>query len=121
EGGRLGAIADLGNSNDLAGKYNIAKRVGGGEVLSSIQVRNGKTFIVKTYDSLTYQEMTEGTAFLGVMPGTVAHARAAMGHLYLVRITDQYDSSFKKFVVLLVTSHVAGDNVTFRWRTVPGA
>jgi len=117
EGGRVGAIIDLGTAVELKKAYGFDETVGNPQGFASIHVENGKLVILKDRRAGVMQDMKE-TEQLFAPPKSRANAPVKLGHIYLARITDRHDSSFQLLVKLLVISHVPGESVTFRWQSL---
>jgi len=111
EGGRVGAIVDLGTAIDLKKEYGYDETVGNGQGFASIHLEKGKLVILKDRRERVMQDLKE-TAQLFAPPKSGANAPVKVGHIYLARITDRHDSSFQLLVKLLVISHTPGESVT---------
>jgi hypothetical protein len=117
EGGRLAAIVDLGTQDELQKKYGYEETVGKGQGFASIQVKNGKVYILKDRKAQTLQELIEARELFGPMASGES-AAIKVGHLYIVRVTDRHDTGFESIVKLLVVSYTPGESVTIRWQTL---
>lgn len=117
EGGRLGAIVDLGTAEDLRKEYGYEETVGSGQGFASVHLENGKVVILKDRRARVMQDLQESTRLFGP-PASAATAPVKVGHVYLARITDRSDSSFQVLVKLLVIGYVPGESVTFRWQSL---
>jgi hypothetical protein len=117
EGARLGAIVDLGTAEDLKKEYGYEETVGHGQGFASVHLEDGKIVILKDRRTRAMQELKEASQ-LFAKPSPSAKAPVKVGHIYLARITDGYDSSFQLLVKLLVIGYVAGESVTFRWQSL---
>lgn len=114
EGGELGRIIDLGTDDELSKQYGYQQTLGKGQGFASIEFRAGKLVIMKERKAGTRQDLTQGASLFETGQVT-ASAEATAGHIYLVRITDQYDKDFQILVKLLVLTAKPGESVTFRW------
>jgi hypothetical protein len=117
EGGELGRIIDLGTDDDLSKQYGYQLTVGKGQGFASIEVRDGKLFIMKDRKAGTRQELTQAASLFETGEST-ASAEAKAGHIYLVRITDRHAKDFQILVKLLVLTASPGESVTFRWESL---
>ncbi|MGH9932659.1 MAG: hypothetical protein ACREA9_25930 [Pyrinomonadaceae bacterium] len=117
EGGRLGSIVDLGSTEDLKKEYGYEETVGGGQGFASVHLEDGKVVILQDRAERVMQDLKESTQ-LFAQPAAVAIAPVKIGHVYMARITDRFDSSFQLLVKLLVIGHAPGESVTFRWQTL---
>ena len=117
EGARLGAIVDLGTTEDLKNEYGYQETVGAGQGFASVHVENGKLVILKDRNSQEMQDLKESRQIFA-QPTSVALAPVKMGHIYLARITDRTDPSVQMLIKLLVIGHVPGESVTFRWQSL---
>jgi hypothetical protein len=115
EGARLGAIVDLGTTEDLKKKYGYEETVGGGQGFASVHFENGKLVILKDRNSREMQNLKEATQIFG-QPTPGAKAPVKLGHIYLARIADGRDTNVQVLVKLLVVAHVPGESVTIRWQ-----
>jgi hypothetical protein len=117
EGGRVGAILDLGTADDLKERYGYEETVGAGQGFASVHLENGKVMILKDRRARVMQDLKE-SALLFAEPTAGAKAPVKLGHVYLARLTDRHDSSFQLLVKLLVIGYVPGESVTFRWQSL---
>lgn len=117
EGGRLGAIVDLGTGSDLNKEYGYQETVGGGQGFASVHREAGRVVILKDRRAQLMQDLKEaGQLFTQAAPD--AKAAVKIGHVYLARITDRDDKNFEVLVKLLVIGYVPGESVTFRWQAL---
>jgi hypothetical protein len=112
EGGRQGRIIDLGPATALKERYGYEETVGNGQGYASIH-RDGKRLMILKQRGAR-QELTEADALFREKAGQSA-AKAALGHIYLVRITDTADPAFERLVKVMVVGHREGESVTIRW------
>lgn len=118
EGGREGVIFDLGTSDDLQKKYGYEETVGRGQGFASLQVKNGKVYILKDRRERTTQELRE-PEFLFQKPSSETETVSVkLGHIYLMRLTDRNHKDFEQIVKLLVIAHVPNESVTIRWQVL---
>lgn len=117
EGGREGAIVDLGSAAELQKRYGYTETVGAGQGFASLRAAGGKVFILKDTQSHTEQELAESAALFAAGKST-ANAPVKPGHIYLLRITDRTDKSFERLVKLLVVAYRPEESVTVRWQTM---
>ena len=61
EGRRQGVIFDLGTTDELQKKYGYEETVGKGQGFASLQVRDGKVYVLKDRRARTTQELSEPT------------------------------------------------------------
>lgn len=117
EGGRLGAIVDLGTNDDLKKEYGYEETVGGGQGFASVHLEDGKIVILKDRRPQAMQDLKEATQLFA--EGTsAAKVPVKVGHVYLARLTDSYDRKYQVLVKLLVIGYVPGESVTFRWQAL---
>jgi hypothetical protein len=117
EGGRVGAIVDLGTADDLKKKYGYEETVGKGQGFASVHLEDGKVVILKNRRARAMQELQESAQLLAA-PASVAKAAVKVGHIYVARIIDRNDTDFQLLVKLLVIGYVPGESVTIRWQTL---
>jgi hypothetical protein len=115
EGGKQGVIIDLGTAVDLKTKYGYSETVGNGQGFASIDIANRKVLILQDYKSRKVQELAESADLFSVSPKSAASVPVKVGHIYLMRVTDNNDKSFEMFAKLLVIAHVPNESVTVRW------
>lgn len=115
EGSRLGAILDLGNADELKGRYGYKETVGKGQGYASIALKNGKVMIAKDLQAKTLQEMTESGS-LFVQGKGVSSAPVKVGHIYILRITDRTEEDYEMIAKLIVVGHNPNESVTLRWQ-----
>lgn len=115
EGGRQGVIVDLGSADDLRKGYGYEETVGGGQGFASLRFQDGKVVILKDRRARSMQDLKE-TSQLLAQPAKGANAPVKLGHIYLLRVTDQHDKNFQTLVKLLVIGYSPGNSVTFRWQ-----
>jgi len=115
EGGRLGAIVDLGTPDGLKRRYGYAETVGGGQGYASLHVEDGRIVILKNRKPQVFQELKESASLFE--PGTSsANAPVRPGHIYLLRLTDRHDPAFQLFVKMIVVALNPDESVTVRWQ-----
>lgn len=118
EGGRQGVISDLGTSDELRKKYAYEETVGNGQGFASLQVKDGKVYILKDRRARTTQELSEPT-FLFQQPSSETETVSVkLGHIYLMRLTDRNEKNFERIVKLLVIAHIPNESVTIRWQVM---
>lgn len=114
EGARLGAILDLGSPWELAHRYGYAETVGNGQGFASLRMESGKLVVLKSSRPPEVQQLKEASALF--QEGTSnASAPVALGHIYLVRITDRFDKSMQRIVKFSVIAYTPKQSVTIRW------
>ncbi|MCC7306319.1 MAG: hypothetical protein IT173_02040 [Acidobacteria bacterium] len=118
EGGREGTIIDIGTSTELQRKYKYEETVGNGQGFASIQVKDGKIFILADRRAHTTQELERSDALLKGRPSKDNWAPVKLGSIYLLRITDRNEKSYQQIVKLVVIAHVPNESVTFRWQVL---
>jgi hypothetical protein len=116
EGGRVGAIVDLGTADDLKKKYGYEETVGNGQGFASVHIKDGKFVILKDQRSRVMQELQESAQLLAA--ASAAKAAVKVGHIYVARIIDRNDADFQLLVKLLVIGYVPGESVTIRWQSL---
>ncbi|CAF1298962.1 unnamed protein product [Adineta ricciae] len=117
EGGRVGTIIDLGTATELRTKYKYEETVGDGQGYASIHRQNKTLLILKDYRNRTYQVMDESFELFqeGKVLSTVA---VKQGHIYALRISDRYESTFERIVKMLVIAYEPNVSVTIRWEVL---
>jgi hypothetical protein len=111
EGGRMGAIVDLGTSRELQRRYEYSDTVGFPQGFASLQLKDGRLVILKDRDA--HQPVKEAELLMAVKSGALAPVSS--GHVYLVRIVDRHDASFERIAKLVVLETRPEESVTFRW------
>lgn len=115
EGGRIGAIVDLGSAEELRQKYGYEETVGKGQGFASLRLDDGKMVILKDRSAQTAQELRESTLLF--QEGTSgATAPIKLGHIYVLRLTDRHDKDFQVLVKLIVIAYTPNESVTIRWQ-----
>jgi hypothetical protein len=117
EGGRIGAIVDLGTPETLQQEYGYRETVSGGQGFASIRMENGRLVILADAASQTTQPLRNTNALFGELQPK-AHAPVHDNHLYVVRIRDQHDRQFDRLAKLLVVRYEPGVSVTLRWQAI---
>lgn len=117
EGGRLGAIVDLGSAEELRQRYGYEETVGKGEGFASLRLEEGKMVILKDRKAQTVQELRESAVVFqeGASGATTA---IKLGHIYLVRLTDRHEKDFQRVVKLIVIAYTPNESVTIRWQVL---
>jgi len=120
EGGRVGVILDLGTAADLQRRYRYSETVGNGVGFASIHRQNQTVYIFNSTvnGTRTFQPMVESAELFqdGV---SEANALVQLGHIYLIRITDNFDSSFERIVKMIAAGYRQSESVTIRWMPIP--
>lgn len=120
EGGRTGIIIDLGTSDDLQNKYKYSETGGGGQGFASIHRVNKTLLILKGYAyNGTFQAMDESKELFRVATQKQGNAMVNRGHIYLIRITDNYKPDFELIAKIIVIAYTPNESVTFRWSLLP--
>lgn len=117
EGARLGTILDLGSPSELAQRYRYAETVGNGQGFASLRIESGEVVVLKSSRPRQVQQLRETTPFLQEGKSG-ASAAVALGHIYLVRITDRLDKSVERMVKFSVIAYTPKQYVTIRWSTL---
>ncbi len=118
EGGREGTIIDIGTSAELQRKYKYEETVGNGQGFASIQIKDGKIFILADRRAHTTQELERSDALLKARPSKDNWATVRLGSIYLLRTTDRNEKNYQQIVKLVVIAHVPNKSVTFRWQVL---
>jgi hypothetical protein len=117
EGGRLGNIIDLGDGKEMSRRYGYLETTDHGKGFASLNLQGGKVVVLKDYKSTSLQPLSENALlFQEGKPG--ASAPVALGHIYLVRLTDHFDKSFQRLVKFIVLAYSPGQSVTIRWQVL---
>jgi hypothetical protein len=115
EATRVGVIIDLGTANELRERYGYEDADNGGEGFASLQLQGNRILILKEDNpDEALQPLREGPALFGE-PGPSANAPIRLGHIYLLRLVDKKDSSFKQIAKLMVVGYSPNESVTLRW------
>lgn len=117
EGGRIGAIVDLGNASELQKRYGYSDTVGKGQGFASLRVENGKIFILKDRRIHNEQELEESALLFAESKPSVS-APIKLGNIYLMRLIDGNDKTFERIVKLLVVAYTPNESVTIRWQVM---
>lgn len=115
EGGRIGAIVDLGSAADLQKRYGFGETVGKGQGFASLRAENGKVFVLKDRRTHSEQVLAE-SALLFAEPKSGASAAVKPGSIYLLSLVDRNDKSFERIVKILVIAYTPNESVTIRWQ-----
>ena len=116
DGGRVGRIVDLGNAGELKQRYGYAETVGNGQGFASLRIENGRVVVLKDLKAHTVQELKE-SALLFQDGVSNASATIRLGNLYLVRLNDLRDGTFR-IVKLMVIAYTPSESVTIRWQAL---
>ena len=117
EGGRIGAIVDLGTPEMLQQEYGYRETVGGGQGFASIRMEKGQLVILADFAKQTTQPLRNTSTLFGELRGS-AHAPVRDNHIYLVRLRDTHDRQFERLAKLLVIRYEPGVSVTLRWQAI---
>ncbi|NNM25131.1 MAG: hypothetical protein HKO59_03930 [Phycisphaerales bacterium] len=112
EGGREGAIVDLGHADTLGERYGFRETVGGGQGYASIRFVEGDLHIRS--NGRATQPLKEAAGLTQCRRNASAATR--MGHVYLVRLIDRHDESFELVAKFMVVEHRDGESATLRWQ-----
>jgi len=112
---RVAAIVDLGTANDLRGRYGFEDADNGGVGFASLRLEGGKVMVLQEDTTKpVWQPLQEGPKLFTDLKSS-ATAPIKLGHIYLVRITDQKDKGFQQVVKLMVIAYRPEEAVTVRW------
>jgi hypothetical protein len=117
-GRRLGTIVDLGTSADLARRHGYAEVAGGGQGWASIHLQGRRLVVTRRPGSGTFQGLQDADALFAARGAPQASAPVVLGHVYLVRVTDEVDPTFERIAKVLVVGHVPGQSVALRWSPI---
>lgn len=120
EGGRRGAIVDLGSSDDLQQRYGYSETVGGGQGFASIRLQERQFVILKDYRAQTTQALQGVDELLGHLDDHNVSVPVQTDHIYLLRLTDRHDPTFERIVKFQVIAFTPGESATIRWHRVRG-
>lgn len=117
-GPRLGAIIDIGASQDLGERYGYQEPVGtGGLGFASIRrTADGKFEIIKNARDGSTQKLEEGEKLMSA-PTTAQRATVELGHIYLMRIHDG-EKKTDLIVKMMVIAYHKEDTVAIRWQAL---
>ena len=112
---RVAAIIDLGPPHELRRRSGFEDAPNGGTGFASLHLNGDKIMILKQdFGKPEYQPLPEGSQlFTELTPS--ASAPIKLGHIYLVRIADNKDTTFQQLVKLMVIAHRPEESVTLRW------
>jgi hypothetical protein len=115
EANRVAAIVDLGTPNQLRERYGYEDADNGGEGFASLQL-TGQTVMILKEDSPQekLQPLKEAAKLFSEL-GPSANSSIKLGHIYLMRITDQKDRDFQRIVKVIVIEYRPNESVTLRW------
>ncbi|HZT58630.1 MAG TPA: hypothetical protein VFA21_08400 [Pyrinomonadaceae bacterium] len=117
EGGRLGAIVDLGSADDLKRKYGFEETVNVGQGYASLRRGEGGVVLVKGRGrGATAAQALAESPLLFDAGKTSASAPVKLGDIYLIRLTDRRDKGFERVVKFKVVAYTPGESVTIRWQ-----
>ncbi len=110
EGGREGAIVDLGSQDDFKKRYGHQETVGKGQGFAGIHLRGNEVWgkhggILKESSAIANRPKR----------GSNGTAAVHLGHIYLVRIVDRKDRTFDRIAKMIVVGHRPNESVTIRW------
>jgi hypothetical protein len=114
QGSQKGKILDLGSAMDLQKEYGYQETVGKGQGFASLQVVNGKVAIFKDRKSGALQELLENAALFDET-GKQDHSPVKLGHIYLIRLSDQNDKHKAVLGKIIVIEHRPNEQTTIRW------
>lgn len=109
EGGRLGAIEDLGSTGDLQQRYGYSETIGRGQGFASIRLDGSRFVILQDYDTQETQPLQGVQHLLGVLDEYNVSAPVHLDHVYLMRLVDRHDTSFERIVKFKVIAHTPGE------------
>ena len=113
---RMAAIVDLGNANDLRGRYGYDDAENGGVGFASLRLEGDKVMILHDDNNpakLTWQPVQEAARLAEVKSSATAPIQ--FGHIYLLRIADSKDKTSQHIVKLMVIAYRPEEAVTVRW------
>jgi hypothetical protein len=113
---RTGAIVDIGTANDLRGRYGFEDAENGGVGFASLRLDGGKIMVLQDDNGkfkASWQPLQEASQLSEVKSSATAPIK--LGHIYLVRITDNRDKGFQQIVKLMVVAYRPEESVTVRW------
>jgi hypothetical protein len=113
---RTGAIVDIGTANDLRGRYGFEDAENGGVGFASLRLDGGKVMVLQDDNGkfkASWQPLQEASQLSEVKSSATAPIK--LGHIYLVRITDNRDKGFQQIVKLMVVAYRPEESVTVRW------
>lgn len=123
EGAKQGRILDLGTPDELQKKYKYPETVGKGQGFASIQLQDGKIFVLKDKKqgvrTAELQELTEANDLFQIKSKVGYESISVkLGNIYLLRLTDGRDRDFERIVKILVTAYQPNESVTIRWQVI---
>jgi len=120
EGGRQGAIVDIGSSVSLQEQYGYSETVGRGQGFASIRLHDGQFVILKDYQLQTTQALQGVDTLLGEPGDANASVPVHTDHVYLMRLTDRHEPTFERIVKFQVIAYTPGESATIRWHRISG-
>ena len=115
QGGQSGRIVDLGTAEELRLHFGYGDTVPGRQGFSSVHLRDGRFAIRgKSGSGEAFQDCPDADRLLE-SADVPNHARVALDHLYVLRITDRNDPQFNLVAKLHVVGFVPDQSVTLRW------
>jgi len=112
---RAAVIVDLGTNNDLRERYGFDDTENGAVGFASLRLEGNKIMVLQEDVSKpVWTTLKEGAALFNETRAS-ANAPIKMGHIYLVRIADSKNQSFRQIAKLMVIAYRPEESVTLRW------
>ena len=117
EGSHVGTIIDLGTGEELRQKYGYSESsLMKGTGFVSLHLENQKIVLLKE-ERKSFQYLKE-TEQLFEKGKSLATAPVKVGHIYLVRITDEQDKTYERMAKMVVIAYHPNESVTIRWQAI---
>ena len=113
---RVAAIVDIGTNNDLRERYGFDDAENGSVGFASIRLEGANKITILQEDNSkpVWTTLKEGAQVFNEARAS-ANAPIKLGHIYLVRIADSKNQSFRQIAKLMVIAYRPEESVTLRW------
>ncbi|HXC69783.1 MAG TPA: hypothetical protein VN644_07395 [Pyrinomonadaceae bacterium] len=112
---RAAVIVDLGTNNELRERYGFDDAENGAVGFASLRLEGNKITVLQEDNTKpVWTTLKEGAALFTETRAS-ANAPIKLGHIYLVRIADSKNQSFRQIAKLMVIAYRPGESVTLRW------
>jgi hypothetical protein len=112
---RAAVIVDLGTNNDLRERYGFDDAENGAVGFASLRLEGNKIMVLQEDVSKpVWTTLKEGAPLFNETRAS-ANAPIKLGHIYLVRIADSKNQSFRQIAKLMVIAYRPEESVTLRW------
>ena len=112
---RAAVIVDLGTNNDLRERYGFDDAENGAVGFASLRLEGNKITVLQEDNTKpVWTTLKEGAALFNETRAS-ANAPIKLGHIYLVRLADSKNPSFRQIAKLMVIAYRPEESVTLRW------